>query len=87
MSPPNLRSSLLNTLAGLVTQYFLYTVPIHLVVLSSYTVPPSVITLPDTRYEARSAYISVQAQGAASHTNVASNLDYLADLAWTAGLK
>ena len=77
--------SLLNTLAGLVTQYFVYNVPIHLAVLSAYTVPPAVITLPDTRYEARSAYVSVQAQGAPYHTNIASNLDELAELSWAAG--
>jgi hypothetical protein len=80
-----LNRTLINTLAPLVTQYFIYSKPIYLAVISSYTVPPAIITFPDTRYEARSAYISVQAQGASTHTAVASNLAYLAELAWDAG--
>ena len=80
------RSALINTLSGLVSTYFHYSVPIHLAVISAYNVPPAVITFPDSRYEARTAYVSVQAQGAAMYTDIASNLDYLAQLAWTAGL-
>ncbi len=67
------------------TTYFVYTVPIRLVVISGYVVPPAIVTFPDTRYEARAAYISVQAQGAKNPTAVASNLNYLAELAWSVG--
>lgn len=50
----------MNTLAAKVTQYFTYSVPIHLVVLSAYISPPSIITVPDTRYEARAIRVRFQ---------------------------